>query len=85
LKYRCSEDIIAKILDAALPGVTKTKIMMHAHLNHMQFKRYIPYALSEYLIEKRKDPIDSIPIYATTEKGRIILQKYGEVRIRGIE
>lgn len=85
MKYRCSADIIAKILDAALPGVTKTKIMLHAHLNHIQFKRYIPYALSECLIEKRKDPIGSIAIYATTEKGRIILQKYGEVCIRGIE
>ena len=59
--------------------------MMHAHLNHIQFKRYIPYALSECLIEKRKDPIGSIAIYATTEKGRIILQKYGEVRIYGTE
>jgi predicted transcriptional regulator len=85
LKYRCSVDIIAKILDAALSGETKTKIMMHAHLNHIQIKRYIPHVLSEQLIEKRNNPIDSSLLYATTEKGHIFLRKYAEVQLNPIE
>jgi predicted transcriptional regulator len=66
-------------LDAALSGETKTKIMMLAHLNHIQIKRYIPHALSEELLEERNT------IYATTEKGRIFLQKYEEVRLYRID
>jgi predicted transcriptional regulator len=85
LKYRCSGDIIAKILDAALCGETKTKIMMHAHLNHIQIKRYIPHVLSEQLIEKRSNSMDSSLLYATTEKGRIFLQKYEAVQLNQIE
>ena len=85
LKYRCSIDIIAKILDASLCGETKTKIMMHVHLNHIQIKRYIPHVLSEQLIEKRISPIDSSPLYTTTGKGRIFLEKYEKVQLNQIE
>ena len=85
MKYRCSADIIAKILDAALSGQTKSKIMMYAHLNHIQIKRYIPHVLSEQLIEIRYNPSDSPTVYATTEKGRILLQKYVEARLYQIE
>ena len=53
--------------------------MMHAHLNHIQIKRYIPHVLCEQLVEKR--PIDSSLLYATSEKGRIFLQKYPEVQL----
>ncbi|HYT43412.1 MAG TPA: winged helix-turn-helix domain-containing protein [Methylomirabilota bacterium] len=53
MKYRCS-DIIAKILDAALSGETKSQIMMYVHLNHIQIKRYLPQVLSEELIEERE-------------------------------
>ncbi|MFZ0511673.1 MAG: winged helix-turn-helix domain-containing protein [Candidatus Nitrosopolaris sp.] len=81
MKYRCNVDIIAKILDTSLSGETKSKIMMHAHLNHIQIKRYIPHVHSEQLIEKRSNPIDSSLLYATTEKGRIFLQKYPEVQL----
>ena len=76
MRYRSSSDIIAKILDAALSGETKTKIMMTAHLNYIQTTRYIPYILSERLLEKRSESI-----YATTEKGRAFLQKYEKVKI----
>jgi predicted transcriptional regulator len=85
LKYRCSVDIIAKILDSALSGETKSKIMVYAHLNHIQIKRYIPHVLSEQLIEERDDPADSSTLYATTEKGRIFLQKYTQVQLYQIE
>jgi len=85
LKYRCSADIIAKILDAALSGETKSRIMMYAHLNHLQIKRYIPHILSEQLIEERGNPVNSSTVYATTQKGRIFLQKYVQVQLYRIE
>ena len=81
MKYRCSVDIIAKILDAALCGETKSNIMMQAHLNHVQIKRYIPHILSEQLMEKRNNLKDSPFLYATTEKGRIFLKKYEKVQL----
>ena len=59
--------------------------MMYAHLNHIQIKRYIPHVLSEQLIEVRDNPADSSTVYATTQKGRIFLQKYGEVQLYRIE
>lgn len=55
--------------------------MMYAHLNHIQIKRYIPHVLSEQLIEIRYNPSDSPTVYATTEKGRILLQKYVQARL----
>jgi len=85
LKYRCSADIIAKILDAALSGETKSRIIMYAHLNHLQIKRYIPHVLSEQLIEERDNPENSSTVYATTQKGRIFLQKYVQVQLYRIE
>ena len=85
MKYRRSVDIIAKILDAALSGETKSQIMIYAHLNHIQIKRYIPHVLSEQLIEERDNPADSSAVYAATEKGRIFLQKYTQVQLYRIE
>jgi len=55
--------------------------MMQAHLNHVQIKRYIPHILSEQLMEKRNNAKDSSFLYATTEKGRIFLQKYEKVQL----
>jgi len=55
--------------------------MMQAHINHVQIKRYIPHILSEHLMEKRNNPKDSSFLYATTEKGRIFLQKYEKVQL----
>ena len=85
MKYRCSVDIIAKILDAALSAETKSKIMVYANLNHIQIKRYIPHVLSEQLIEERDNPENSSTVYATTQKGRIFLQKYTQAQLYRIE
>ena len=85
MKYRRSVDIIAKILDAALSGETKSQIMMCAHPNHIQIKRYMPHVLSEELMEERENPADSSAVYAATEKGRIFLQKYTQVQLYRIE
>jgi predicted transcriptional regulator len=74
-----------QILDPALSGETKTKIMMYANLNRIQIKRYIRHVFFEQLREKRNNPIESSPVYATNEKGRIFLQKYMGVQLYRIE
>jgi predicted transcriptional regulator len=81
LKSRCSVDI----LDAAISGETISQIMMYAQLNHIQIKRYMHCVLSEELLEERKNHADSSTIYATTEKGRIFLQDYGQVQLRQVD
>ena len=45
----------------------------------------MPHVLSEELMEERENPADSSTIYATTEKGRIFLQKYTQVQLYQIE
>jgi predicted transcriptional regulator len=72
------------ILDAALSGETKTKIMLQANLNHIQIKRYIPSLMSRQLIKQRND-IAMSAIYTTTEKGHSFLERYREVQLLKFE
>jgi predicted transcriptional regulator len=81
LKYRCHTDIVAMILDAAVSGETKTRIMLQANLNHIQIKRYIPSLLSQQLIKQRTDLAAPSQVYTTTEKGRSFLERYREVQL----
>lgn len=76
MKYRCATEIIANILDGSLSGATKARIMMLAQINCIQSKRYLTYLLSERLIEKRNNTL-----YAATEKGRVLLEKYEKLRL----
>ena len=69
------------ILDAALSGETKTKIMLQANLNHIQIKRYIPSLMSRQLIKQRNDLPATSVIYTTTEKGHSFLERYREVQL----
>jgi predicted transcriptional regulator len=69
------------ILDAALSGETKTKIMLQANLNHIQIKRYIPSLMSRQLIKQRNDVAATSAIYTTTEKGHSFLERYREVQL----
>jgi predicted transcriptional regulator len=45
-------------------------------INGIQSKRYLTYLLSERLIEKRSNTL-----YAATEKGRVLLEKYEKLRL----
>ena len=75
-KRRGRLDIIAEILDAAMNGTVKTRIMYNANVNFVQFNYYF-----EYLLEARL--IGTIvhrgkTIYRTTEKGKFLLQRFKE-------
>lgn len=69
------------ILDAAVSGETKTRIMLQANLNHIQIKRYIPSLLSQQLIKQRTDQAAPSQVYTTTEKGHSFLERYREVQL----
>jgi predicted transcriptional regulator len=71
-------DIIASILESAVNGAKKTRIMYRAALNFKQLQRYLPLLVKRGLIicaDTNKGGV-----YKTTEKGRDFLQKYEELR-----
>ncbi len=75
-KRRSRLDIIADILDAAMNGSVKTRIMYNANVNFVQFNDYLECLLEAQLIRtitrRRKT------IYKTTEKGKLLLHRFNE-------
>lgn len=75
-KRRSRLDIIAEILDAALDGAVKTRIMYRVSVNFVQFNEYVKFLLRAKLIDrnKRKKRI----VYKTTGKGKLLLHRFKE-------
>lgn len=75
-KRRSRLDIIAEILDAAIDGAVKTRIMYRVSVNFVQFNDYVKFLLEAKLINttKRKKRI----IYKTTGKGKLLLHIFKE-------
>jgi predicted transcriptional regulator len=65
-------DIVGLILEAAIPGATKAKIMDLAYLSIAQTKDYLFVLLENGLLCYRK----GTGIYKTTEKGTRLLKNY---------
>ncbi|MBS7639883.1 MAG: winged helix-turn-helix domain-containing protein [Candidatus Bathyarchaeia archaeon] len=66
--YRSKYDIIADILEAAINGARKTRIMHMANVNYHSFCKYFNILLKEGLIEEFRDS-DGGLVYRTTEAG----------------
>ena len=66
-------EIMMDILDQALKGANKTKIMYRANLNFSRFERYFREMSKKGLIEVVDDPAASI-VYRTTERGGELLR-----------
>jgi predicted transcriptional regulator len=75
MKYRSRIDIVAQILNAAIGGDTRTKIMYKSYLSHTQLKDYLVMLLQDGLIEADPD----INRYRTTEKGMKFVQVYEHI------
>jgi predicted transcriptional regulator len=75
MKYRSRTEIVAMILEAANGGSTKTKIMYKAFLSYNQLREYLSVLIENNLIEY----LEGSPIYKTTEKGLMFLQKNNEI------
>ncbi|MEM3815520.1 MAG: winged helix-turn-helix domain-containing protein [Candidatus Bathyarchaeia archaeon] len=66
--YRSKYDIIADMLEAAMNGAKKTRIMHIANVNCHSFCKYFNMLLEDGLIAEIKDENGEV-IYRTTEAG----------------
>ena len=75
MKYRSRTDIAAAILEIAIDGAIKTKIMYKAFLSFPQLKEYLSVleekGLLNYVATDRE--------YRTTDKGKQFLKMYKDV------
>jgi predicted transcriptional regulator len=78
VKYRRRSrlDIIAEILDAAIEGAVKTRIMYKVSVNFVQFNEYVKFLLKARLINVARNKKRTI--YKTTGKGRLLLRRFKE-------
>jgi predicted transcriptional regulator len=72
---RSRAEVILNILNEALKGVNKTRLMYKCNLNFARFNRYLQDLLDAGLIERVEDQASNpgIPLYRTTEKGKELL------------
>lgn len=75
-RRRSRLDIIAKILEVAVDGAVKTRIMRKTNVNFVQFSEYVKYLLEAELIEITK--INEKTLYKTTEKGKLLVDRFNE-------
>jgi predicted transcriptional regulator len=75
VKYRSRTDIAAAILEIAVDGSIKTKIMYKAFLSFPQLKEYLGVLEERGLLEYEQVKHE----YHTTEKGRQFLKMYKDV------
>jgi predicted transcriptional regulator len=69
-------DITAKILEIALGGALKTRIMYGAFLSFPQLKEYLRFLQENDLLEYSPEK----NLYLTTEKGKRFLKSFREMQ-----
>jgi predicted transcriptional regulator len=73
-RRRSRAGVIIDILNEALKGANKTRIMYRANLNFLRFQQYFDELLSKSFIVVVDNPgSGSGIIYQTTEKGKALL------------
>src|SRR5437016_4499440 len=75
VKYRTKTDIIAMILQAAINGATKTRIMYGACLSYAQVKEYLSFMIEKELIRYE----EGSQVYKLTQKGLQLLHVYEDI------
>lgn len=76
MKYRSRFEIVAKMLQSAVGGATKTRLMYEGFLSHNQMSEYLEFMLHRKLIVLRDDKKHYVP----TEKGLRFLEMYGQIK-----
>jgi predicted transcriptional regulator len=76
MKYRSRVDIIATILQAAMRGGSKTKLMYNAYLSYAQLKEYLSFLEDRGLLSY----IEGTQTYGLSPKGVRFLDLYEEIR-----
>ena len=75
-KRRSRLYIIAEILDAAINGAVKTRIMYRVSVNFVQFNEYVKCLLEAKLINTTRHKKRTV--YKTTGKGKLLLHRFTE-------
>jgi predicted transcriptional regulator len=75
MKYRSRTDIIAMILQAAMNGATKTRLMYSAYLSYAQVQEYLEYLTDRRLVNFE----EGSHAYTLTEQGLHFLKVYDEI------
>jgi predicted transcriptional regulator len=75
MKYRSRTDIIAMILQAAMKGATKTRLMYSAYLSYAQVQEYLSFLRDRNLIRFE----EGTQQYKLTEQGLRFLRVYDEI------
>jgi predicted transcriptional regulator len=75
VKYRSRTDIIAMILQAAMNGATKTRIMYGAYLSYAQVKEYLSFLIGKDLIRYE----EGSGVYKLTQRGVQLLHVYEDI------
>jgi predicted transcriptional regulator len=75
MKYRSRTEIIAMILQAAMNGATKTRLMYSAYLSYAQVQEYIHFLKERRLISFEENSQE----YKLTEQGLRFLRVYDEI------
>jgi predicted transcriptional regulator len=76
MKYRSRFDIVGAMLQAAVGGATKTRLMYEAFLSHTQVDEYLGFLLGKRLISLAQDKKHYLP----TEKGLRFLEMFAEIK-----
>jgi len=70
---RSRTEVVVDILNEALDGANKTRIMYRANLNFLRFNRYLSEMLENGLLKKDNDGNGRI-LYKATEDGKALLE-----------
>ncbi|MEM3579749.1 MAG: winged helix-turn-helix domain-containing protein [Candidatus Bathyarchaeia archaeon] len=74
-RRRSRVEVIIEILNEALNGANKTRLMYRCNLNFGRFNRYLKELLDAGLLEQvATNPETGLILYRTTAKGRELLK-----------
>ena len=75
MKYRSRTDIISMVLQAAMNGATKTRLMYSAFLSYAQVQEYLHFLMERKLISFEQESAE----YKLTPEGLHFLRIYDEI------
>jgi len=75
MKYRSRTEIIEALLQSAMNGATKTRLMYSAYLSYVQVQEYLKFLLGKQLLSFTEETQE----YKLTEQGLHFLRTYREI------
>ena len=75
MKYRSRTEIIEALLQSAMNGATKTRLMYSAYLSYSQVQEYLKFLTGKQLLSFTEETQE----YTLTEQGLHFLRTYREI------